>query len=99
MDQTTVKIMARITARADTVISLRQILRDLVGPSRGEAGCVGYELFQNQDDPVEFVTIEQWSDQAAADAHMSAPHVAAAISKAGELLALPPLIHRFAPVA
>ena len=99
MDQATVKIMARITAREDTAAMLRQILSDLVGPSRGEAGCVGYELFQNQDNPLEFVTIEQWSDQAAADAHISTPHVAAAISKAGELLALPPLIHRFAPVA
>ena len=99
MDQASVKIMARITARTDTAAMLRQILRDLVGPSRGEAGCVGYELFQNQDNPVEFVTVEQWSDQAAADAHMSTPHVVLAISKAGELLALPPLIHRFAPVA
>ena len=98
MDQATVRIMARITARADTAAMLRQILRDLVGPSRDEAGCVGYDLFQNQDNPVEFVTVEQWSDQAAADAHMSTPHVASAISKAGELLALPPLIHRFAPV-
>ena len=99
MDQATVKIMARITARADKAALLREILRDLVGPSRGEAGCVSYELFQNQDNPVEFVTVEQWSDQAAADAHMGTPHVAMAISRAGELLALPPLIHRFAPVA
>ena len=99
MDQAAVKIMARITARADTAVLLREVLRDLVGPSRGEAGCVSYELFQNRDNPVEFVTVEQWSNQAAADAHMGTAHVAAAISKAGELLALPPLIHRFAPVA
>ena len=99
MDQATVKIMARITARADTAVLLRDILLSLVGPSRGEAGCVSYELFQNQDNPMEFVTIEQWSNQAAADAHMGTPHVAMAISKAGALLALPPLIHRFAPIA
>ncbi len=99
MDQAMVKIMARITARADTAVLLREILLGLVSPSRAETGCVSYELFQNQDNPVEFVTVEQWADQAAVDAHMASPHVAAAISKAGELLALPPLIHRFAPVA
>lgn len=99
MDQATVKIMARITARAETADSLREILLALVGPSRGEAGCVSYEAFQNQDNPVEFVTVEQWTDQAAVDAHMASPHVATAISRAGELLALPPLIHRFAPLA
>jgi len=95
MDQSTVRVMARITGRPETADSLRRILHDLMGPSRGEAGCLSYELFQNQDNPVEFVTLEQWANQAAADAHMTTPHVAMAISKAGDLLALPPLIHRF----
>jgi quinol monooxygenase YgiN len=91
--------MARITARPETADALRQILQDLVGPSRDEAGCLSYELFRNQDSSVEFVTVEQWVDQAAVDAHMATPHVATAISKAGDLLALPPMIHRFARLA
>ncbi len=99
MDQTTVRVMARITARPETADALRRILQDLVGPSRDEAGCLSYELFRNQDSSVEFVTVEQWVDQAAVDAHMATPHVALAISKAGELLALPPMIHRFARLA
>lgn len=43
--------------------------------------------------------MEQWTNQAAADAHMATPHVADAIAKAGSLLAQPPLIHRFAQLA
>lgn len=99
MDQATVRIMARITARPESVAALRDVLRELVGPSRDEPGCLGYELLHNQDDPVEFVTIELWADQAAADAHMATPHVAAAIARAGALLAAPPLIHRFVTLA
>ena len=93
-----VKIMARISARAGSETKLRAVLQDLLHPSRNEAGCVSYELFQNEDNPLEFVTVEQWTDQAAVGAHLAAPHVATAITLASELLAQPPLIHRFRQV-
>ena len=94
-----VKIMARIASRDGTSTQMRQILHALVGPSRNEPGCIGYELFQDQDDPLVFVTIEHWADQSVADAHLATLHVAAAIAQATELLAQPPIIHRFTPVA
>ena len=92
-------IIARISAKSETLAELRQILTDLVAPSRAEAGCVSYELFQDNDDPRDFITVENWGDSVAADAHMSTPHVAAAIAQAGVLLAQPPLIHRFTQLA
>ncbi|WP_291991775.1 putative quinol monooxygenase [Candidatus Accumulibacter sp. ACC003] len=93
-----IRIMARLTARAGSEAALRLVLQELCGPSRGEAGCLSYELFHNQDDAREFVTLERWADQAAADAHLATPHVARAIAQAGELLAQQPLIHRFRQV-
>ena len=90
-----IKVMARISSHAATTSALRDILRDLVDPTRGEPGCLNYELFQDDDDPLEFVTIEHWADQAAADAHLATPHVAAAFARAGDLLAQPPVIHRY----
>lgn len=93
-----IRIMARITSQPQAAAQLRQVLQDLVGPSRKEPGCISYELFENDDNPIEFVTMEQWTDQAAADAHMATAHVAAAIAKAGSLLAQPPLIHRFTQI-
>ncbi|MEF8714937.1 MAG: putative quinol monooxygenase [Accumulibacter sp.] len=93
-----IRIMARITARSGRENELRSVLQDLLGPSRQESGCMSYELFQNQDDPLEFVTVEQWTDPAAADAHLASAHVATAITLASELLAQPPLIHRFSPI-
>jgi quinol monooxygenase YgiN len=68
-----VTIMARITARAGSETTLRSVLQDLVAPSREESGCVSYDLFENEDHPLEFVTVEQWLDQAAADAHLATP--------------------------
>ncbi|EXI82665.1 MAG: putative monooxygenase [Candidatus Accumulibacter appositus] len=95
----TIRIMARLTARAGSETALAALLRDLSFPSRDEGGCLGYEVFHNQDDTREFVTVEQWSDQAAADAHLATPHVTEAIRRASDLLAQPPLIHRFLPLA
>ena len=94
-----IRIMARILSRAETAGELQQLMLELVGPSRRESGCISYELFRDEENPLEFVTMERWANQAAADAHMVTPHVAAAIAKAGSLLAQPPLIHRFAQLA
>lgn len=94
-----VRIMARISAREGCEAELEAILQGLCGASRGESGCLAYELFHNLDHPQEFVTVEQWRDQAAADGHLQTPHVAAAIHSAAALLAQPPLIHRFRALA
>ena len=67
----------------------------LVGATRKEAGCLAYELFQRPDAPYVFQTVEQWIDQAAADAHMATPHVGAAIAAAGPMFAAPPEILAF----
>lgn len=90
-----VRIIARISANSESMSELRQILMALVPPSRAEPGCIGYELFQDDDSRLDFVTIETWADSAAADAHLASPHVAAAIARASPLLAQAPLIHRY----
>jgi quinol monooxygenase YgiN len=90
-----IRIMARLAAHAACEEKLQAVLVELALASRAEAGCLGYELFHNQDAACEFVTVERWSDQAAADGHLATAHVARAIEQAGALLAQPPLIHRF----
>ena len=94
-----VKVIARISSKADGTAQIRQILIDLVAPSRRESGCLSYELFQDDENPLDFVTIEHWTDSSAAEAHMDTPHVGEAIAKAGSLLAEAPVIHRFTQLA
>jgi len=90
-----IRIMARLAARGGCEEKLQAVLVELALASRSEAGCLGYELFHNQDAACEFVTVESWTDQAAADGHLATAQVARAIERAGALLAQPPLIHRF----
>ncbi|MCG2576963.1 antibiotic biosynthesis monooxygenase [Dechloromonas sp. XY25] len=99
MERAMVKIIARISAKPGAAAQVRQILIDLVGPSRKEPGCLSYELFQDDENPADFITIEQWANSSAVAAHMATPHVGEAIAKAGSLLAVAPLIHSFTQLA
>jgi quinol monooxygenase YgiN len=90
-----IHILAKITAQPQAAAAVRDALVELVGHSRKEVGCVSYALYQRGDDPAQFQTVEEWRDAAAADAHMTTPHIAAALATAGPLLAAPPEIVRF----
>lgn len=92
-------VMARITVKPEAADTAKRILLELVKKSREEAGCVAYELYQQADAPHVFQTVEQWREKASADAHMTTPHVGAAIAAAGALFAMPPEILAYGKLA
>ncbi len=50
------------------------MLAQLASLSRLEKGCHGFEAARSNDDPRVFVLFEQWTDQAALDAHYATDH-------------------------
>jgi quinol monooxygenase YgiN len=90
-----IHVLARITVKPDAAAAARAILVALAAETRKEPGCKAYELLHRADAPHVFQTVEQWADQASADAHMKTPHVAAALTAAAALLAVPPEILSF----
>jgi quinol monooxygenase YgiN len=46
----------------------------MVGPSRAEPGCLGYDLYQSVEDPSVMFLYENWADRAALDRHMNTPN-------------------------
>lgn len=93
-----IKVMATLISKTDKVDDTKAALSSLVAPTRDEAGCISYELFQSNDDPTEFVTIEEWTDQAAIDSHMASEHIGAALAAAAEILAADPKITSYTNV-
>ncbi len=93
-----IKVIATLIAKADKVTETRAALSSLVAPTTQEPGCISYELFQSDDDPTEFVTIEEWTNQAAIDSHMGSEHIAAALAAAPEILAADPKITIFTKI-
>lgn len=85
-------VLARITVQPQAAAKARTILAELASHTRGEPGCLRYELYQQAEHRQVFQTVEMWQDRAAAEAHMRTPHVGAAIAAIGPLLAGPPEI-------
>lgn len=87
------KVVALITAKQGSDQPVRDALTALVAPTRGEAGCVSYDLYESSSAPGTFVTVETWKSKDDLDGHMASDHIAATFAAAGDHLAEQPIIH------
>jgi quinol monooxygenase YgiN len=91
-------VVALIIAKPGSEDIVRGALEGLVPPTREEAGCRSYDLYESATAPGTFVTIEAWGAQSDLDGHVASPHVAATFATAGDHLAVAPAIHVLNPV-
>lgn len=91
----TVRVVAHITARPDTIEATRDLLKSLILPTRIELGCVTYELLQNEADPTDFTFVEEWTSDEDLDAHLASDHLKMAGVRGADLFAAPPDIRRY----
>ena len=89
------KVILRLAARPDTVEALKPVLLELAAESRKEKDCLSYHVLQNQADTCDFTLVEEWTNEAALDAHLKTQHVANAFAKGGPLLATAPDARRY----
>lgn len=70
-------IVANIHAKADKVDLVKAELLKLIPITRSEAGCIQYDLHQDNENPAHFVFYENWENRELWRTHMNAPHLAA----------------------
>ena len=92
-------VLATVVALPNQVEEAKAILLSLIAPTRQEPGCIRYELWQKQDDPVDFNWVEEWENQAALNAHLNSPHFQEVNSKLASLLATEPVINFYQLIA
>ncbi len=80
-----VKIVAILTARPGKAAELRALLDAMIAPSRGEAGNLRYDLWQDQADPTRFVLDELYVDDAAVAIHRASSHFGTYLAIVGDL--------------
>lgn len=80
-----VKIVAVLTAKPGKAEALAALLDGMLAPSRGEAGCLRYDLWRDQANVERFVLDELYVDDAAIAAHRETAHFRDYLSKIGEL--------------
>jgi quinol monooxygenase YgiN len=93
-----VRVIARAVAREGKAEELKALLSRLVVPTRAEAGCVYYELFESNL-PGIFVFNELWQSQAHLDAHAASSHFKEVFGKAGAIMAVPLEVNLLTAVA
>lgn len=73
----TLTIVARIDAASGKEDLIRRELEKLVPITRAEAGCLQYDLHEDNAKPGAFLFFENWENRDLWQAHMNAPHLAA----------------------
>jgi len=70
-------IVANIHANPEKIDLVKAELEKLIPITRAEAGCLQYDLHQDNENPAHFMFYENWESREPWQAHMNAPHLAA----------------------
>jgi quinol monooxygenase YgiN len=92
-------VVAIIPVKPERAEEFRGALGALAEASRGDEGCLSYDVYESAAAPGVFVTVERWSGQESLDAHMRTPHIAAATQAAEGALTGDIAIHPLVPVS
>jgi quinol monooxygenase YgiN len=72
---TQLTIVANIIAKANKVELVKAELFKLIETTRKEAGCVNYDLHQDNANPAHFMFYETWETRELFQTHMSNQHL------------------------
>jgi quinol monooxygenase YgiN len=92
-------IFARFHARAGQEEAVAEALRDIVAPSREEAGCLNIHAFRSLRDPRLFFIHSRWKDDAAFERHAGLPHTVRFIERVQPLIDHPLDVNRTERIA
>jgi len=67
---TTLTIIANITANDDNIEQVKAELLKLVSLTRTEAGCLQYDLHQDNENAAHFTVVENWGSSELLQAHI-----------------------------
>lgn len=68
-------IIGQIYAKSDQIDLVKSELEKLIDITRAEAGCVQYDLHQDNDNPAHFLFYENWDSRELWQTHMNNQHL------------------------
>ena len=72
----TLTIVASIEAKPDKIDLVKAELQKLIAPTLKEAGCIQYDLHQDNQNPALFLFFENWESLKLWQDHMNNTHLA-----------------------
>jgi len=89
----------RLHAREGEEQAVEEALREVMEPTREEAGCLSFHLFRSVRDPRLFYIHSRWVDEATFQKHASLPHTERFLKKVDVLLDQPREVARTQMIA
>lgn len=80
-------VVATFVAKPGKEKQLEKELLAGIEPTRKEAGCISYNLYQSTDNSAIFIFVENWKDKEELDKHLQMPYLQALLGKVDELCA------------
>ena len=81
--------VVRFEPRLGAEEQLREALMGVVEPSRAEAGCVAFHVFESVREPARFAIHSEWVDEAAFEVHAAMPHTIRFVAAVEDLTGQP----------
>lgn len=69
-----IKVVATNYVKEEEITAYLELCKELVSETVKEAGCICYELFQDNENKTEFSFIEEWESEGHLKAHMESEH-------------------------
>jgi quinol monooxygenase YgiN len=91
-------IFARFHASEGKEEAVAAALRDVVGPSREEAGCRAISAYRSIRDPRLFYIHSRWTDEEAFEVHARLPHTVRFLQQVQALIDHPLDVTRARPI-
>ncbi|CAF1271512.1 unnamed protein product, partial [Didymodactylos carnosus] len=82
MNSVVMPLVVDVYAKPDKIDHVKQVLFDLIEPTRKSEGCMKYRLYENVVDAAHFTIVTQWASEDAYEDHLQSDYV----KKATELL-------------
>lgn len=91
-------IFARFHASEGKETAVLTALQDVVGPSRGEAGCVAIDAYRSTRDSRLFYIHSRWINEEAFEIHAALPHTVRFLHEVATLIDHPLAVTRTRPL-
>jgi quinol monooxygenase YgiN len=82
-------VFVRLHAREGEASAVEQALREVLGPSREEQGCLSFHVFRAMRDRKLFYIHSRWANEAAFQTHAELPHTVRFLERVDALLDQP----------
>ena len=71
-----IAVLVQVESSVEDIESMRDLLVEMEGATRAEAGCHDYVFCQEISDPTRMRVVELWESMDALELHFATPHMA-----------------------